>query len=108
MIEHVTIERFINRFKESELKNNFSLEGLKELYSWLSCFDENLGNENYKDFKNNQFDAIKIASMYEEYESFEDYKEQTKTDLNCLKDLVNGDLDFFRIPKTEGFIIEKV
>ena len=46
MYDFVTLENFIERMNQKDVKNNFSGSGLVELYSFLNCFDELLGDEN--------------------------------------------------------------
>ena len=102
MYDFVTLENFIERMNQKDVKNNFSGSGLVELYSFLNCFDELLGDENAPNGK--KFDPVQICSDYSEYENLKDYQEQNNSQLT-LKELEQK-TGLILLPNSKGFILE--
>ena len=105
MYNFVTIENFIDRMNQKDVKNNFTGSALIELYSFLSCFDELLGDENAPN--NKRFDAVEICSNYEEYESLEDYHINSGNNDNLTFEELEQKTGVIKIPNSKGFILEK-
>ena len=107
MYNHITIEDFIERMNQKDVKNNFSGSGLIELYSFLSCFDELLGDENAPENVGLRFDAVEICSNYEEYESLKDYWENGGNNDNLTFEELEQKTGVIKLPNSKGFILEK-
>ena len=104
MYDFVTLENFINRMNEKDA-NHFTGSGLVELYSFLSCFDELLGDENAPNGK--KFDPVQICSNYEEYESLKDYWENGGNNDNLTLEELEQKTGVIQLPNSKGFILEK-
>ena len=107
MYNHVTIEDFIERMNQKDVKNNFSGSGLVELYKWLSAFDELLGDENAPENVGLRFDAVEICSKYEEYESLEDYHNNSSNNDKLTFEELEQKTGVIQLPNSKGFILEK-
>ena len=107
MYNHITIENFIERMNQKDVKNNFSGLGLIELYGFLSCFDEFLGDENAPENVGLRFDAVQICSNYEEYESLKDYWENGGNNDNLTFEELEQKTGVIKLPNSKGFILEK-
>ena len=107
MYNHVTIEDFIERMNQKDVKNNFSGSGLVELYRWLSAFDELLGDENAPENVGLRFDAVEICSKYEEYESLEDYHNNSSNNDKLTFEELEQKTGVIQLPNSKGFILEK-
>tara|TARA_R100001443_G_scaffold78465_1_gene85812 strand:- start:469 stop:792 length:324 start_codon:yes stop_codon:yes gene_type:complete len=55
--------------KSAERKNQFSYEGLRALYEYLTDLEDDIGQEF-------EFDPIALCCEYTEYESLEDFQKQ--------------------------------
>ena len=55
--------------KSAERKNQFSYEGLRALYEYLTDLEDDIGQEF-------DFDPIALCCEYTEYESLEDFQKQ--------------------------------
>ena len=60
---------FKNSFKESQYKDNYSMEGLYTLYNYLNDLSEDIG-------ESIEFDIVAIACDFNEYESLEEALDQ--------------------------------
>ena len=107
MYNHITIEDFIERMNQKDVKNNFSGSGLVELYKWLNAFDELLGDKNAPENVGLRFDAVQICSNYEEYESLEDYHNNSSNNDNLTLEELEQKTGVIKIPNSKGFILEK-
>ena len=107
MYNHITIEDFIERMNQKDVKNNFSGSGLVELYRWLSAFDELLGDENAPENVGLRFDAVEICSNYEEYESLEDYHNNSSNNDKLTFEELEQKTGVIQLPNSKGFILEK-
>ena len=107
MYNHITIEDFIERMNQKDVKNNFSGSGLVELYRWLSAFDELLGDENAPENVGLRFDAVEICSKYEEYESLEDYHNNSSNNDKLTFEELEQKTGVIQLPNSKGFILEK-
>lgn len=80
-----TINRyeFIESFKNSVYKNNFSIQGLNTLFDYLEQLEEDIGVEI-------EFDIVAIANDFTEYSSLEEIKEiYSNLNINNIEDLKN-------------------
>ena len=92
---------FRNSFKESQYKNNYSMEGLYTLYHYLNDLSEEIGEDI-------EFDIVAIACDYNEYDSLEEALKQydhinTYDELEQHTSILNIDMFF---DNHEGIIIQ--
>ena len=78
-------------------KNQFSFEGLKALYDYLTNMEDDIGEEI-------EFDPISFCCEYSEYENFEELK-NNYSDIENFEDLEN-ETSVIKIPNTKRFIIQ--
>ena len=98
MKDTMTVFSFCEWFRQSEnRKNQFSFEGLKALYDYLTNMEDNIGEEI-------EFDPISFCCDYSEYENFEELK-NNYSDVENFEDLQN-ETSVIKIPNTERFIIQ--
>ena len=107
MYNHITIEDFIQRMNQKDVKNNFTDSGLVELYKHLNALDELLGDENAPENVGLRFDAVEICSNYEEYESLKDYWENGGNNDNLTLEELEQKTGVIELPNSKGFILEK-
>jgi len=79
IISEVYESDFKNAFKESQYKNNYSMEGLYTLYNYLNDLSEDIG-------ETIEFDIVAIACDFNEYESLEEALDQYQ-DINTYDEL---------------------
>jgi len=84
MKETINESAFIDGFMAIR-KDNFSYEGLRALYDYLTQLEDDLGEEL-------DFDIIAFCCDYSEYESVEEYLKDYNTDID-KEDYVNKDDD---------------
>ena len=99
MIETVTRTRFIDWFRQSELrKDQFSYNALSRLFDYFN---------NIPDMKYKEFDPIAICCESTEYSNFEefkkDYNHEEIIDLETLRNFTT----VIEINSKEGFIIQQ-
>jgi hypothetical protein len=99
MIETVTRTRFIDWFRQSELrKDQFSYNALSRLFDYFN---------NIPDMKYKEFDPIAICCEFTEYSNFEefkkDYNHEEIIDLETLRNFTT----VIEINSKEGFIIQQ-
>ena len=66
MIETLTRNQFIDAFKQSDRKNQFSYDGLVSLFEYLEEYEDSTGEKI-------KLDVIAICCEYTEYESLEEF-----------------------------------
>ena len=88
---------FVDAFRQMDREENFSLEGRLALYDYLTDLEEQL-DEEYK------LDVIGLCCEYNEYKSFEEYKEDYNNDYEDLDEL-EDDYTVIRVGD-EGFIVQ--
>ena len=80
MYQLINESQFIQAFKGWDTyKDNFSYEGLKELYQFFEELEE--------DENGIELDVVAICCEFSEYEDIEDYNEQNKTEFEHWEDL---------------------
>ena len=83
MKETINQSQFIDRFKEMNRKNNFSYEGKKALFEYLTDLEEDTGQET-------ELDIISICCDYNEYENIKefwnDYDKKTYPDIDTIRE----------------------
>ena len=83
MKESITKSQFIDRFKEMNRENNFSYEGKKALFEYLTDLEEDTGQET-------ELDIISICCDYNEYENIKefwnDYDKETYPDIDTIRE----------------------
>ena len=80
MYQLINESQFIQAFKGWDTyKDNFSYEGLKELYQFFEELEE--------DENGIELDVVAICCEFSEYEDIEDYNEQNKTYFEHWEDL---------------------
>ena len=83
MKETINQSQFIDRFKEMNRKNNFSYEGKKALFEYLTDLEEDTGQET-------ELDIISICCDYNEYENIKefwnDYDKETYPDIDAIRE----------------------
>ena len=80
MYQLINESQFIQAFKGWDTyKDNFSYEGLKELYQFFEELEE--------DENGIELDVVAICCEFSEYEDIEDYNEQNKTHFEHWEDL---------------------
>jgi len=99
MLETVTRTRFIDWFRQSELrKDQFSYNALSRLFDYFN---------NIPDMKYKEFDPIAICCEFTEYSNFEefkkDYNHEEIIDLETLRNFTT----VIEINSKEGFIIQQ-
>ena len=67
MIETLTKHQFIDAFKQSARKNQFSYEGLVSLFEYLEEYEDSTG-------ETIEFDMIALCCEYAEYENLEEFQ----------------------------------
>jgi len=78
MKQNVSFNTFYNAFQETR-PNNFSYNGLRALYDYLSEYENSIGEEI-------EFDMIALCCDFSEYENFEEFKNDYQ-DFETLKEL---------------------
>lgn len=96
MKKTITEFEFINGFQESTRSDNFSLEGLKALYDFLTQIEEDTDMEI-------EFDVIGLCCEFTEYENLEEIKEEY--DIESMEDLEMETL-VIKVEGTERIIIQ--
>lgn len=81
MKKTIGVYEFIDEFRDSQYKNNFSYEGLKALYEYFEEYEEVEGIEI-------ELDIVAIACDWTEYDNFEGIKEYYE-DIETMEDLEN-------------------
>ena len=81
MITTVSLHDFRDWYAKSEAyKNNFSYEGLGDLFDYLEELEDSTGEQI-------EFDPIAIACEFTEWENLDEYNEQMNTDYETLYQL---------------------
>lgn len=81
MKKTVSFSDFQSEFNDSQYKGNFTYEGLKALFDYLEELEQDTGEEI-------ELDIVAIACDYEEYSSFEEFKENYSDDsIESIADL---------------------
>jgi len=95
IVQQVSRNDFVRKFKEMGREENFTQEGLSTLFDYL---------ENYADDIDEpiELDVICICCEYTEYKDFKDFK-QDYDDVKSLKELQDY-TEVIKVDK-EGFII---
>jgi len=78
MKQNVSFNTFYNAFQETR-PNNFSYNGLRALYDYLSEYENSIGEEI-------EFDMIALCCDFSEYENFEEFKNDYQ-DFETLEEL---------------------
>ena len=98
MKDTMTVFSFCEWFRQSEnRKNQFSFEGLKALYDYLTNMEDDIGEEI-------EFDPISFCCDYSEYENLKELK-NNYSDIKNFEDL-ESNTSVIQIPTTERFIIQ--
>lgn len=72
---------FIDEFRNSQYKNNFSYQGLNALFDYLEQLEEDIGEEI-------EFDLVQLACDFTEYSSLDEIKENySNLNINTIEDL---------------------
>lgn len=82
MIETVTLNDFIDRFRAFDRYDNFGYEGLKALFEYLEEYEDSTGEQI-------ELDVIALCCDYTFYESFEDFQKEYGDDYQSIEDLEN-------------------
>jgi hypothetical protein len=96
MKQTVHFEDFYKEFKSSR-PNQFSYEGLKSLYNYLTQYEEDCGEEL-------NLDVIALCCDYTEYKDFQELK-SNYLDIKTLEEL-SEKTSVIPIEDTQGFIIQ--
>ena len=81
MIAKVSLHDFRSWYAKSEAYgNNFSYEGLGDLFNYLEELEDSTGEQI-------EFDPIAIACEYSQWENLDEYNEQMNTDYETLDQL---------------------
>jgi len=75
MKEEVSESEFINRFETMNRGNNFTYEGRRALYEYITQLEEDTGTDI-------DLDIIAICCDYNEYEDLDEYLKDYNTDLD--------------------------
>jgi len=75
---------FSDYFTQGQYKNNFSYEGLRALYEYLTELEEDLDTEF-------EIDVVAFCCDYSEYEDMEEFLEDYKDFKECGEDLDEED-----------------
>jgi hypothetical protein len=97
IVEELNEYQFMDRFRSSSYKDNFSYEGLYALYDYLYQYSEDLG-EPY------EFDLVGIACDYTEYDDLKELQ-GTYWDIKDMDDL-RAHTSVIEIFGTDRFIIQ--
>jgi len=97
MIEEVSEGDFIQRFALMDRKENFSYEGRKALYEYLTDLEEDTGEQI-------SFDCIAICCEYDEYEDLDELNKAYDEEFKNLEE-VGEQTQVIEIPNSERFII---
>ena len=85
--------------KSAERKNQFSYEGLRALYEYLTDLENDIGQEF-------EFDPIALCCEYTEYESLEDFQKQhDEFEFKSIEDIWNT-TPVIEIPTSDRFIVQ--
>lgn len=82
MIETVTLNDFIDKFRAFNRYDNFGYEGLKALFEYLEEYEDSTGEQI-------ELDVIALCCDYTFYESFEDFQKEYGDDYQSIEDLKN-------------------
>jgi len=80
MIEEVSEGDFIQRFALMDRKENFSYEGRKALYEYLTDLEEDTGEQI-------SFDCIAICCEYDEYEDLDELNKAYDEEFKNLEEV---------------------
>ena len=81
MKQNVTKYDFVDGFRDSQYKDNFSYEGLKALYGYLTELGDGCGEEI-------EFDICAIACDFSEYENLKEFQQNYDCDTyETMKDI---------------------
>jgi len=99
MIDRVTFDDYLNRWRAYDRYDYFTYEGHMALFEYLEQYEEDSGEQI-------ELDIIAIDSDFVEYENLEafhkDYDKEDYPDLETLSDHTQ----VIEIPNTDGFIIQ--
>lgn len=97
--KQVSLDEFVQAFKDMGRENNFTYDGLSALYEYL----DNYGGDGSTQF---ELDVIALCCEYTEFDSFEDLQAQYPN-IKDLEDLNNHTqvIEIDNAMKTESFII---
>jgi hypothetical protein len=100
MNKKINIYEFVNDFKKSQYKNNFSIQGLRALFDYFEKLEEDLGEEL-------EFDIIAICCDYTEYDTIEEFKKDYAEfdNIKSIKE-IEEDTVVIRIKGTNGIIVK--
>lgn len=116
MKQEISLNGFMDEFRDSQYKNNFSYDGLHSLYDYLTDLEEDTGTDI-------DFDLVAICCDYREYQDIKeflnDYPDTVgidKKDYEDDDDLEGYEEDFLnelqnhttviRLDDHKGFIIQ--
>lgn len=80
MKQRVDLRDFRNAFDRMDRKNNFSYEGLEELYDYLIMLEDDLGEEM-------GLDVIAICCEWTEYEDIEEFQQNYGDEYQTIADI---------------------
>jgi hypothetical protein len=100
MNKKINIYEFVNDFKKSQYKNNFSIQGLRALFDYFEELEKDLGEEL-------EFDIIAICCDYTEYDTVEEFKKDYAEfdNIKSIKE-IEEDTVVIRIKGTNGIIVK--
>ena len=82
MIETVTLNDFIDRFRAFDRYDNFGYEGLKALFEYLEEYEDSTGEQI-------ELDVIALCCDYTFYESLEEFQSEYGDDYQSIEDIEN-------------------
>ena len=80
MIETLTRNQFIDAFKQSDRKNQFSYEGLVSLFEYLEEYEDSTG-------ETIEFDMIALCCEYAEYDNLEEFQNDYGKEYQSFDDI---------------------